>query len=319
MLHNELLKDRPQAFRQLHKLYGFDFESNFIYYEHTGNFTVNAIIKNASIQTGAQLNTIDYKMVLLVKPFLIWSKQNANTWYLVDIEENNKPSFDVGNICSKSGIYDGLDNFFTLQDFNNERKDKKVKAVLIAQRAELLKPEKVNYIDYGERYAVADVSTISFISFKGEIYISSVTVKDGNGRKTVLRLYERDIKTVDDLIDKSGYIVNERRADLKRRAEALRAERKKNEFLAADLSKYLYDADKQMNDIKRVISGYMLKAQTSGDIAKINFYKLERVFSLYERLTSGIQEKTFKSIDSVKNVYKSICEYIDSIKNALNQ
>lgn len=98
-----------------------------------------------------------------------------------------------------------------------------------------------------------------------------------------------------------------------------RAERKKNEFLAADLTKYLYGADKQMNDIKRVISDYMLKAQTSGDIAKISFYQLEKVFSLYERLTAGIQGKTFASIDSVENVYKSICEYIDSIKNALNK
>lgn len=316
MLHNELLKDRPQAFRQLHKLYGFDFESNFIYYEHTGNFTANAIIKNASNQAGAQLNTTNYKMVLLVKPFLIWGKQNANTWYLVNIEKDNKPCADVGNICSKSGIYDGLDYFFTLQDFNNERKDKKVKAVLIAQRAELLKPEKVNYIEYGERYVVTDVHTASY---KGEIYISSAAIKDENGKKTALRRYERDIKTFDDIIDKSGYIVLERRKDLKRRAEALRAERKKNEFLAADLSKYLYDAEKRMNDVKSVISDYMLKAQTSGDIAKINFYKLERVFSLYERLTAGLQGKTFASINSVENVYNSICEYIDSIKNALNK
>lgn len=67
MLHNELLKDRPQAFRQLHKLYGFDFESNFIYYEHTCNFTVNLLLKNAGNEAGAQLNTADYKVILLVK------------------------------------------------------------------------------------------------------------------------------------------------------------------------------------------------------------------------------------------------------------
>lgn len=316
MLYNELLKDRPQAFRQLHKLYGFDFESDFIYYEHNGNFTVNAMIKNASNKAGAQLNPIDYKMVLLVKPFLRWGEQNTNTWYLVDIEENNKPSADVGNIYRKSGIYDGLDYFFTLQDFNDERKNKKVKAVLIAQKGTLLKPEKVNFIDYGERYAVADVR---IASYKGEIYISSVEIKDGNGKKTALRRYERDIKTVDDLIDKSGYIVGERRKYLKRRAEALRAERKKNEFLSADLSKYLYDAEKQINDVKSIVSDYISKAQTSGDIAKISFYKLERVFSLYERLTAGIQGKTFASINSVENVYNSICEYIDSIKNALNK
>ena len=316
MLHNELLKDRPQAFRQLHKMYGFDFESDFIYYEHNGNFTVNAIIKNASNQTGAQLNTIGYKMVLLVKPFLRYGKQNTNTWYLVDIEENNKPYVNVGNIYRKSGLYDGLDYFFTLQDFNDKRKDKRVKAVLIAQKGELLKPEKVNHIDYGERYSVTDVYTASY---KGEKYISSVKIKDGNGNKTVLNRYERDIKTVDDMIDKSGYIVLERRKDLKRRAEAIRAERKKNEFLKADLSKYLYGAEKRMNDIKRVISDYMLKAQTSGDIAKINFYKLEKVFSLYERLTEGIQDKTFASINSVERIYNDMCEDIDSIKNALNK
>ena len=316
MLYNELLKDRPQAFRQLHKLYGFDFESDFICYEHTGNFTVNSLLKNAGNAAGVQLNTIDYKMVLLVKPFLKWDKQNANTWYLVDIEKNNKPSVDVGNICSKSGIYDGLDYFFTLQDFNDKRKDENVKAVLIVQRAELLKPEKVNYIDYGERYSVTDVRTASY---KGEKYISSAAIKDGNGKKTVLNRYYRDIKTIDDLIDKSGYIVNERRADLKRRAEALRAERKKNEFLAADLTKYLYDADKQMYDVKSAISEYMLKVQTSGDIAKISFYQLEKVFSLYERLTAGIQGKTFASINSVERIYNDMCEDIDSIKNALNQ
>ena len=316
MLHNELLKDRPQAFRQLHKLYGFDFESNFIYYEHTGNFTVNSLLKNAGNEAGAQLNTADYEMVLLVKPFLEYGKENTNTWYLVDIKENNKPSADVGNIYSKSSIYDSLDCFFTLQDFNNERKDKKVKAVLIAQKRELLKPEKVKYIDYGERYSVTDVRTASY---KGGKFISSASIKDGNGKKTVLNRYGRDIKTVDDLIDKSGYIINEHRKDLKHRSEALRAERKKNEFLAADLSKYLYDADKQMNDIKSVISGYILKAQTSGDISKINFYKLVTVFNLYERLTAGIQGKTFASINSVERIYNDMCVDIDSIKNALNQ
>ena len=316
MLYNELLKDRPQAFRQLHKLYGFDFKSDFIYYEHTGNFTVNSLLKNAGNEAGAQLNPIDYKMVLLVKPFLKYREENTNTWYLVDIDGYNKPSVDVGNIYSKSGIYDGLDYFFTLSDFNNERKDKKVKAVLMAQKGTLLKPEKVNFIDYGERYAVADVSTISYKDGK---YISSVTVKDGNGRKTVLKQYGRDIKTVDDLIDKSGYIVNERRAELKRRAEAIRAEREKADFLKADLSKYLYDAKNRMNDVKSVISDYMLKAQISGDIAKINFYKLERVFNLYERLTAGIQGKTFASINSVERIYNDMCEDIDSIKNALNK
>ena len=101
MLHNELLKDRPQAFRQLHKLYGFDFENNFIYYEHTGNFTINSLLKNAGNEAGAQLNTADYKVILLVKPFLRWGEQNTNTWYLVDIEENNKPS-DFSDIV-KSG------------------------------------------------------------------------------------------------------------------------------------------------------------------------------------------------------------------------
>lgn len=316
MLYNELLKDRPQAFRQLHKLYGFDFESDFIYYEHNGNFTVNAMIKNASNKAGAQLNPIDYKMVLLVKPFLKYGKENTNTWYLVDIDGHNKPSVDVGNIYSKSGIYDGLDYFFTLQDFNDERKNKKVKAVLIAQKGTLLKPEKVNFIDYGERYAVSDVRTASY---KGEIYISSAAIKDENGKKTILKQYGRNIKTIDDLIDKSGYMITERRKDLKRRAEALRAEIEKNEFLAADLSKYLHDAEKRMNDVKSVISGYMLKAQASGDIAKINFYKLERVFSIYERLTAGIQGKTFASINSVERIYNDMCEDINSIKNALNK
>ena len=161
--------------------------------------------------------------------------------------------------------------------------------------------------------------SVVLAAYKGEKYISSVKIKDSNGKKTILKQYGRDIKTVDDLIDKSGYIINERRKDLKRRAEALRAERKKNEFLAADLTKYLYDADKQMNDVKGVISDYMLKAQTSGDIAKINFYKLEKVFRLYERLTGGIQDKTFASINSVERIYNDICEDINSIKNALNQ
>lgn len=63
----------------------------------------------------------------------------------------------------------------------------------------------------------------------------------------------------------------------------------------------------------------LLKAQTSGDIAKINFYKLETVFNLYERLTAGIQGKTFASINSVERIYNDMCEDIDSIKNALNK
>ena len=63
----------------------------------------------------------------------------------------------------------------------------------------------------------------------------------------------------------------------------------------------------------------LLKAQTSGDIAKINFYKLETVFNLYERLTAGIQGKAFASINSVERIYNDMCEDIDSIKNALNQ
>lgn len=316
MLYNELLKDRPQAFRQLHKLYGFDFESDFICYEHNGNFTVNAIIKNASSQTGAQFNTADYKMVLLVKPFLEYGKQNANTWYLVDITGNNKPC-NVGNIGGKSGIYDGLDYFFTLASFDNKRKDKRVKAVLIAQKVELLKPEKVKYFDYRERCIISNFKKLE--NKFNDYWIAEITVQCNNGTKKVIKTMNCNFKTIYDVIDKSGYIVNERRADLKRRAEAIRTEREKAYFLKADLSKYLYDAEKQIEDIKSIVSDYISKAQTSSDIAKINFYKLEKVFSLYERLTEGIQGKTFASINSVECVYNAICNYIDIIKNALNK
>lgn len=118
-----------------------------------------------------------------------------------------------------------------------------------------------------------------------------------------------------DLIDKSGYLLRERREDLKRRAAALRAEREKAAFLAADNSAKVEELRGMIEARKNELVRQLQQATTAEAVREVekalcSWKGLGGIMGDFERFERNSAAKKYASIEEADRVY-------NGIKNAL--
>lgn len=220
-----LLSERPHALQILRACYWFNFESPFYAQLLHGSFTVGQLEKIARARVGGS----DAFAVVLVRDgarahigcswsdFKIVSLPGGGRF---DIEFPHDAIYKYNTGRERAG----LDYFFRKSDFNDVRKLATAEAFLIVQRADYMgASEKLAPAASDRFYAVSD-------SYETKIYTSAA-----NSARVVRRVKVRDVRP-NDVIDKSGYLLQDRRADLRRRAAALRADRQRAAFLGHDWS-----------------------------------------------------------------------------------
>ena len=232
--------DNKRLFKCLHERIGFDYNKPFRAQVVSGRFTVNSIKKLTGYNPGE-------KMIILLKPQT--PQYMSGKIYAVEILANGF-SVDV------SDAFPVYDTFYRKSDFDMCRKQNDVDTLAIIQDRALLCNEKSLFPklneytnDVFQRYRVDDI--INGCTSNGDIhYISQCYLypRFSHGEKVHFEshgrvIYSRDIenypKTIYDIVDRSGYYVRERRAELKRRAAALRVQREKAAFVNNDYTKEL--------------------------------------------------------------------------------
>lgn len=235
-----LLTNNKNVLRALHTGFGFDFEADMMVVHLGEPFTANKIAK--ILRADGYDTTREYVTAVLVK-----DPRRENVYRYARLHLG---SFDVTRI---KGLYfdTGLDNWITKGDLEAARK-KTTDAFVICQRAELVKlPPTEKYTPGAwDRFKMVDHSRIG--DGRGntwEYYRADLKKLFGTGDyiEYKLRAYTND---AGDFIDKSGYLVEEHRAELKRRAAALRAGREHAEYLASDYSVYIKKLLDAAQDLK---------------------------------------------------------------------
>lgn len=296
----QLLSENRKALQFLNHAKGFDFEKPYNIVHKVGRFTARTVA--ACVPNG-------HAAAILLKPTENRRRSYAGLYY---IELGGAGTFYP---LRKDGVtywdYPGIDYMFSKGDFEDIRKNETECIYIITQAPEHLQPSKAEKLDLTQRLTLSDVR--KWGDGRGNSYIGSVYLKSRNRNMKPVE-YKTDGKpaTVADVIDKSGYMVCTRRADLKRRAYLLRADRARAAAAAADFSAEAAAIAQEMEEAKKALAVTVLSAQVSGDFHSIcdRARNLRSAADYLDRYNRWKASGKYQSITSIKEDLNTAREYI---------
>lgn len=324
-----LSNNSNNGFKVLHNIFGFDYLKPFGLYYVSGRFTVNQIAKMISADGYTVNNSV---IALLVRDP---THNYSNKFHLVQYNGNVDIDFQIYKYESGLRHRDynrDIDTFYRKSDFEDMRKRDTAETIVIVQLVNDLHvtaPATPDY-NYLNRFNINTDLNLSYSGYEGKSYINNITVKDYSDGHQVTRSfigrtfytnYARDghYKTdIRDIIDKSGYFINDRRENLKRRAAALRAERKKAAFIASDNTRLIEGLYQAILSRRDDIISLLSNATTGADFERIaNIFDRWNGFADivrdYERLKARDASKEYSSIDSFNKSYNGLVSRLEAI------
>lgn len=309
--------------RALHDVFGIDYNKPFFAACISGPATVNKLEK---LITAAGMDPRNAENIVLIQDHT--NRARRNDWYCVTLD--GRGGFDIDNRdnywrngSTRRGA--GFDWYCKKADFNEDRKRNTAEIIIISQHAEHLHKPAEKTIDPAERYKVIDKTLCGYADRK-EHFISRVklqrttdqgsTFEIGNTGRVIYR-GQFEPRTLDEVIDKSGYLVRDRRQEWKRRARALRAERDREAANAADYSNELYELDRLFQAKKAEAAAAILAANTYSEMsaagAMIEDYKTGLKWTAHdiERVKDAAENKKFTSPEKARAAFESIRAKLD--------
>lgn len=299
-----LLKENRKALQFLHAAHGFDFEGDFFIKKIEGRFTYNTIKKVIDEKLPGE-----YTAVALVKPS---SKRYFQRLHYVKIGSSKFEPLER----TQARIFFNIDDFFTVGDFEETRKNKTESVYIIAQNNELLKPSKTRRIDKNKRYDLNVKHWRGGVERCGDglgnswIEKLEIISKEQNGVLeyiTAARYMKHERSNdINDFIDKSGYLIHSFRKELKARAIDLRKSRDLAALKKADFTAREKELKEKLKKAKAFISNLILKVKDSDGvriIGKAQNYLLQ-VFWKWERIEG--KENYFQSIAEKEKYFDDI-------------
>lgn len=319
-----LLSENKKALQAVNAFSGIDFNKPY---------NIELINEHFTARTLGKL-TGDNNAVLLLMNNREWDIKHQRRYILKfqasdEIIDHNYYKAGFHDIDRKAGFdywkYN-LDYLWRKADFEAMRKGGLKDCFIIWQSPEYIQPAKpTKYIDYNARYNLVNYDKTSY---KGNTYITTIRLqaRDGSARiyaynKSGQIVYPSQQYKSDNInyyVDKSGYIVNKRRDDLRREALKLKAEREAEEARKADFSELERIAEKRLNDSKITISELLIKCDNKDNCYNIYraLYKLWDAFLYLEGYNRRKAEEHFNSVTERANKLKAI---INAAEEAVKQ
>ena len=291
----ELLKQAPSAGQILHGLYGIDFTAPLYAAKIEGKFTPAAIAK--AVQA-AGINPHKARIACLdtsPEPY------RANSLHLTEIHADGGFSVELPKRLWKVNKRDDrndalrIDTYCRKADFNEYRKRDGVTAYIIAQADERRTPEKAATVDRTARFKYVKHDTHR--GKDGTVYVTTVYTRRTDDTGSAYSINEHGnyyrvsdlekYRELTEIIDKSGYITQDHRDELRSRARALRAEREKAAYLQNDHTAEVKALRAETEAVRDILADTLRKTAGTydaiGTIAKRidslkwRFFELERI------------------------------------------
>ena len=319
----ELLKDNQKALQFLHDFRGFDFCKPFGIVKTYGTFTVNSIKKAIGGSNFDGLN-----ITILLKR----EDERTNNLYIAYIEDGNRVrSYTSGDLRNYNAYQRGIDYSYRIGDFEEIRKKETEYIYIIYQSEEYRMPSRpqpyeVRKIDTERRYKFIDAGKVVYSYDTGARFTKIVNIKikdtttNANPVCYALTVSPKDApETVGEVIDKSGYIIIDRRNELKQRAAARKAEREKAEYLRQDFTEENKRTREELTKTARKAGEMLSAATTESDFIRIkNCVENLRWAAYYlERHEEKTAKKEFASVEAFKKSIENILVYITKAAKAI--
>lgn len=316
----ELLNKDNTAARALHDVLHLDFCKPFHAFTIKGRFTVNQVIKAAAAEGYNAHNAI-------IAILTTGTKYCSNDINLATLTITGGVEIDYKTPYNYRGRRCYVDDYGTKARFEDARKQESITSFVICQKLENVSEPNPHPVNYAERFKVGNITKWCYQSggpsFIGEI---ELTRTDDDGSRTrynghglvIYKGHTPEYKTITEVIDKSGYIVNSKRDELKRRAEGLRREREKAAYIVTDNAAKIADLRKAAEAKRAAIIEELKNATTGAQISaighKIYFYNcLGGIFSDIERIETRDSNKEYKSTASFEKACADVLEHLNNI------
>lgn len=316
----KLLDLSRKAMRGLHDLFGYDFckPHEILYLD--GKFTVKQVNKlAASAGYGAKS-----EIVLLTRNKAREGCYDGGLHVVRIVGEGFEVEFSR-RIPYYGNRGEPFKCFYRKGNFDNMRKSVLNETWIILQAREFLRlpPQEIK-LDLTERFRIGKVD---MSRYNGESYVNRVELfrRDGKGERMKYETHGKYLwegmwkpASVYDIFDKSGWYLRARREDLKRRADFLRADRKKAAYLNIDNTGKVEELQALIDRRKRELAAQLLTATTEKEINAIynalgwrGLYGIVRDFEFFREKT---ESRKFSSIEESDRAYNAIKEKLEQRK-----
>lgn len=315
----QILKERPDTMRALHASFGFDFCKPYAVASVHGRFTVKSLTK--AIEAVGGSTSDGWRAVALVRDpkAVCWGRNDLTA---VELWEHFPQGFD-NEFERVNGFEDrrSFTNYYRKGDFHEVRKSDTAEAVVIAQRtAYVTKCARYDWrhrelIETGRRYRLIEARPCcSYDGTQKGIQEVTLLPLEGNGRAQArISTDYKKHRTTADIIDKSGYLLEEVREDLKRRAQARKAERQKALYLVTDDTAKVEELRKMLEIERKRLAHLVECARTVEMLEKVSdkhlrwwgggYMEALRAFEAFERKTTA---REYKSIEEAQEAYRKV-------------
>lgn len=307
-MKKELLNRDKNILKALNEMCNFDFQKEHKINKHIGKFTINSLVKEF------ELDLYNDKIVLLVHCDRYYTQE----LFLVEVLDNKTIDIDFKPYRCK--VQNNLAHFHTKQSFEYHRKNDNNYVYVISQnRDNLVKKDKIidnDELNYNVRYKIKECHK-SHYSWSDRYEYDMTLFNTNNNKEFVYYGVSKKIDNVNLVIDKSGYIVDIKKCELKKRAEQLRIERAKNKFLNTDYTNKLLKVDNIKNDIKTKLISFLnnrnfdyelFRTMQNGIVSDIKWILYD-----IDNYIKRINEKEYESIESADKYYNQITNKYDKI------
>lgn len=311
----QLLQEQKNALRALHDILHFDFEKPHTVHYIKGSYTAKKVLALAS-------DTGYYEPLIAVL-----TKNKNNYWkdlHLVTIDKYGKIEIDcpAKNYRGNSRI----DYFFRKGDFEDIRKKADTETYIIIQSSLDLITPTPETLDRDKRYIYIPSPYERAGDGHGNTYINRIKLQHTGEKGTIFEYgtepgyyVDRSNRTndINNIIDKSGYLLQHRRRELKRRAAALRAERQKAAYMETDNTAKIAELAEKIQAAKTRICEALTQAKTADqihEIGKILYWSFARIASDFERYQAKTTEKAYHSIEQSETAYQAIIKSLDELE-----
>lgn len=305
-LINELLERDNTILKSLHDAYDFDFNAEYKVAKINGRFTHKSILKTLGIKDCSNLN------IVLV---LTGLKYQENNNYIAKMNETN---FSLS--YPRKIFYGRVSWFWGVGQFEEARKSEEKTTYIIYQSKELMKISSYKKPDYTQRFEY--IRHIGWGDGRGRHGISQIDLKDlqHNGRQINIKTIEAAASTnINYYIDKSGYLIEEKKQELKRKAKQLKKEREKNLVDLINYDNEIEEIKKEIFLINRNVALKMGESFSFEDLARIDriITKIKWFYIDFERFQEANNKKQFSSVERANNALLKIKCTISEIKELL--
>lgn len=314
---NAMLQINNNAMKSLHDVFGYDFMRFFEVLRFDGKITVNKIRKAAEACGFTPANSV---IVALM------TDTAAHSYHRGDLTAARITASGI-DIDFRAPYKDGrrgFDHFITKSSFDDLRKIDSALTFVVCQRSEYLQPTKKQPANMNQRFRFSPDKVRRCGDGRGNTWHSgiwSLTETERNNKfdYEVPRYSNIRPATLTDIIDKSGYLLVDRRRELKRRADQARKEHEKAAYMARnDSAERLLTLANMVNALHDKLTIRLATATTSEALEAISNQLcswrggFDQVVRDFERFQERTKNRAYASPAEYDAAYNNLVSLINA-------